>query len=123
MEANFTKITTTEDNGELSISGCSGWWDAEDIDLTDSQCTSGQWFITHCSIIDPLTGRQFPASTINFSTMRGQSLMFGDWICQSGVDSWEFNYDTCSWETVSGTQTLLAVRNAQRKDMNQQVLA
>jgi hypothetical protein len=123
LESQYSKVTTTENGEQISVNGCNGWWDAQDIDLTDSKCTQAQWFISHCYIVDSLTGKQYQASEVNFSTLRGQSLLFGNWVCQSGVDSWEFDYDTCEWETISGTQTLLAFRNSRKAESGQQILA
>jgi len=58
-----------------------------------------------------LTQLQFPAGDINFETLRGQSLMFNDWICTSGNSAWTFDFTTCDWVQTTGTQNLVEVRN------------
>ena len=102
----------TENEGKTTVNGCDGWWNTEElkVDLTNCENSETSWFLNHCSIYDSITSQRISAGDVNFKTLRGQSLMYGDWLCQSGVDSWEFNYKTCKWEVTSGTKNLLAVK-------------
>ena len=112
VESSYKTITVTENEGRTIITGCDGWWNSEELQVDLANCESAEtsWFLEHCTIYDPVNTKRISASEINFGTLRGQTLMYGDWLCQSGSDAWHFNYNTCKWEVASGTNTLLEVR-------------
>jgi len=56
--------------------------------------------------MDPLTSTSITARGIDFNTERGKTLMYSNWECISGESTWDFNFDTCQWTTVSGSQSL-----------------
>jgi len=113
QEANssFSSVRSFTEGDETIIQGCSGWWDQEEIDLTNPNCEGADWFIQNCVVTDPLTKIQYQASEVNFSTLRGQTLLYSDWMCSSGSSQWQFDFEQCQWINVQGTQSLVEVRN------------
>jgi len=99
---------------ETVITGCSGWWAEEDIDLTDPSSIEANWYLDNCDIVDPFTALEVPADEVNFATLRGQSLLYGDWRCSSGNNRWRFDFETCSWINICGSQSLIEVKNNHR---------
>jgi len=81
----------------------------------DSQSSETQWFLDNCSIVDPLTQATIPARAVNFNTEKGKTLMNSNWQCSSGDSTWDFNFDTCQWTTISGTKTLIQVRDSHNR--------
>jgi len=51
------------------------------------------------------------AKAINFGTEKGKSLMYNNWQCSSGESQWNFDFNTCQWETTQGTKALIEVRD------------
>jgi len=125
IDATFNTVTTTDNNGETTVTGCNGWWDGENVDLTDNECEQAQWFLNHCYIVDPISNKRFTANSVNFDTLRGQALMYGDWFCMSGANEWQFNFESCQWDQLQGVQGLLEVRSASEglKKNTQRILA
>jgi hypothetical protein len=111
LEVDFSYTHSVTENDETVIQGCSGWWEQDNIDLTDPGCTEAEWFLENCAVIDPVTNNAVNAGDINFSTLRGQSLLYSDWQCTSGNNAWTFNFATCSWENTQGTTELVEVKN------------
>jgi len=67
--------------------------------------------------MDPVTHSEISAKAVNFSTERGKSLMHSNWECRSGESVWTFDFNTCQWETVQGTKSLVEVRNVHNKNI------
>jgi len=78
--------------------------------LTAPNSPAAEWYLDNCYIVDSKTGINVDAKTINFSTQKGMDLMNNNWECKSGDSEWMFNMETCSWQTLQGTKTLLEVR-------------
>jgi hypothetical protein len=102
--SNYSTSSNITDGDDNYVNGCEGWWNSEGIDLTDETCTDKNWFLDNCFVFDPLTNLQYQASSINFKTLRGQALMYSDWLCSSGDQNWQFDYDTCQWVDVASQQ-------------------
>jgi hypothetical protein len=114
LEVDFAFTQTNTENDETVIHGCTGWWDQDNIDLADPGCSEAEWFLENCAVIDPTTNAAVDAGQINFNSLKGQALLYGDWQCTSGNNAWTFNFATCAWENTVGTQALLEVRAADK---------
>jgi hypothetical protein len=111
VNSSFSSVRSFTEGDETIIQGCSGWWDQENIELTNPNCEDADWFLQNCVVTDPLTKAQYDASEVNFSTLRGQTLLYSNWICSSGNSQWQFNLEQCQWVNLQGTQSLVEVRN------------
>ena len=117
FESYFDGVATSSSNGcnEVITEACSGWWENENIDLTNPN-SDADWYLGHCFITDPSTSVEEAAAKVNFNTLRGQSLIYGDWRCSSEDNSWNFDLSKCDWVNISGTKTLLEVKVAYKNN-------
>jgi hypothetical protein len=124
IDSNYSAVSNITDGDDNYVNGCEGWWNSEGIDLTDENCIDKQWFLENCFVFDPLTNTNYKASSINFKTLRGQALMYGEWLCSSGTQDWQFNYDTCKWVNVQSAESApsLLVKLQPRKEGTQSSL-
>jgi len=123
--SNFSNTDIVENSeSEVQISGCQGWWDNDNVDISNVQNGDTESFMKNCFVFDPVTGEKCAASSVNFSTLRGQSMQFGNWVCNTQQGDYTFDFDTCQWTPVNGDQTLVSIKALIRapKEMKQNYL-
>ena len=116
-----TKLSKTPE-GITKISGCSGWWINDKVDIMDLSDNNTQWSMNNCKVVDPKTQEKHCASNVNFNTLRGQTMKYGSWICNTKDGEFEFNFDTCVWVKINNIQdigaTLLINQNQKNTFQN-----
>jgi len=131
--SNFSTMDISENGeNEVQVSGCQGWWEHDNVDITNIKNDDTEWFMKNCFVFDPATNEKCSASTVNFSTLRGQSMQYGDWVCDTPQGSFEYDMDTCQWTPAAGgAQSLVEMKPMAsikalihvKKEVNQNYLA